>query len=288
MEARNWYVGYRGGFELGPLHLPLKSGRILGLVGRNGSGKTTLLESLVGLMQPFHGELRVFGSKMKPDDYAWKKELAYVPQIPQFYSRFTVGQYLKFMAGLFPTWSWERCRDMVETCRIPLKAKPEALSKGQRTALATVAALSHQPRILILDEPTAGLDPVIRTKILDWILDLVNRQPDGTVLITTHILSDIAKIVDEVAFMIDHTIDTRLDRDQLEDQWRRVTFRHEGPSLMLPGALEVQRQGDLYLVLTDRFEILQEALQLHGITPRETYKLSLEEAAVHILEGSGA
>lgn len=284
-EVRDWRVAYPGGFHLGPLDFALAPGRILGLIGRSGRGKTTLLESMVGYFQVPTGQAYFEGKLLGPNDVQWKQSLGYVPQQPRFYGNDHVEGYLKFVARFYPNWGWAACHRMLVALGIERTLLPEELSRGRQTGLAIVTALALQPRLLLMDEPTANLDPVQRELVLGWVLEYVADHPETAVLITAHQLGDLARVVDEVALLGPGRVTFRGDRDQVEDRWRRVWFRYEGEKLQLAAAHSAQQNGDYFVVVTANYPALEKELSLHGINPREVQPMAFEEIAQHLVVG---
>ncbi len=198
---------------------------MLALVGPNGAGKTTTLNCMAGLMVPDEGGTEVYGSPVHPTRTEYRREVGYVGEESGFFQRWTAGRNLDFLAKLMPDWSNDRARRLCGTHRATPRYKPVSkLSRGNRTKLALVAALAHGPRLLLLDEPTAGLDPVVRAEVLDVLWE-ITEDGEHAVLYSTHVLSDINRLADELAFLRDGQIVLRTGRDELSESWRRVSFR---------------------------------------------------------------
>jgi ABC-2 type transport system ATP-binding protein len=271
------------GFQLGPLDLILDPGTVLALVGPNGAGKTTTLNCMAGLIVPDEGGTEVFGAPVHPTRTEYRRDVGYVGEESGFFQRWTAGRNLDFMAKLLPGWSRDRARRLVERFALPLGKPVNKLSRGNRTKLALVAALAYGPRLLLLDEPTAGLDPVVRTEVLDVLWE-ITEDGEHAVLYSTHILSDISRLADELAFLRDGQLVLRTGRDELSERWRRVSFRLPAKDVELAGVVEHHRVRAEHQVITrDAKATLQQLTEL-GAEAVEVSRMSVDEIAVQILK----
>jgi ABC-2 type transport system ATP-binding protein len=189
-------VKHRGAsFDLGPLSLNLQEGEILGVMGPNGAGKTTLLKLLWGFLQPDAGVISVLGMTPHLQQTQLRRRAGFVSEAPQFYGWMTSRKFLAFVSEFYETWQWGRADDLLEIFGIDPTKKVEQLSKGTRAKLALIAAVSHYPSILILDELTSGLDPVVRRDILTF-LRLLARQENVAIVLSSHVSDDLDQIAD--------------------------------------------------------------------------------------------
>jgi len=275
------------GFTLGPIDLELQPGLVLGLVGPNGSGKTTMLHCLAGLLVPDEGGAEVFGAPNLVDDAAWRRNIGVVGEEHGFYMHWTAAENLQVVASFQPAFSHERARRMAERFALPLDRKVEELSHGNRAKLAIVAALAHAPRLLLLDEPTAGLDPVVRADVLDVLWELL-EDGEHAIFYSTHVLSDIARLADELVFLSDGRVLQRSAKDDLVDAWRRITFRIEtGGDMSLPAIVEHRQVRQEHQVTSRDHEATLAALRSLGAESIEVARLSIDEIAVEILRAKG-
>ena len=271
------------GFQLGPLDLRLEPGTVLALVGPNGAGKTTTLNCMAGLIVPDEGGTEVFGAPVHPDRPDYRRDVGYVGEENGFFQRWTAGRNLDFLAKQIPEWSRDRARRLVERFALPLGKPVNKLSRGNRTKLALVAALAHGPRLLLLDEPTAGLDPVVRAEVLDVLWE-ITEDGEHAVLYSTHVLSDINRIADELAFLRDGQLVLRTGREELSERWRRVSFRLQEEDVELEGVVEHRRVRAEHQVITrDAPATLQHLTEL-GAEAVEVSRMSVDEIAVQILK----
>lgn len=271
-------------FTLGPLDLDLEPGTVLGFVGPNGSGKSTTLGCIAGLVVPEAGSIEVFGRPADPREGAWKADLGVVAETHGFYLNRSVEENLRFLSRFLPGWSQERARQLAGRFALPLDKKVRHLSKGNVAKLALVAALGHAPRLLLLDEPTAGLDPVVRSEVLDVLWEVL-EDGEHAMFYSTHVLSDISRLADELVFLRDGRILLRSGKDALTDGWRRISFRLGERDVAVAAAVEYRRVRAEHQVVSDDGEATLAQLRELGAEAIEQSRMTIDEIAVTILKG---
>ena len=271
------------GFQLGPLDLTLEPGTVLALVGPNGAGKTTTLNCMAGLMVPDEGGTEVFGNPVHPTRMEYRHDVGYVGEESGFFQRWTAGRNLAYLAELLPGWSRDRAHQLSERIGLPLGKPVSKLSRGNKTKLALVAAMAHRPRLLLLDEPTSGLDPVVRAEVLDVLWEII-EDGEHAVLYSTHVLSDINRLADELVFLRDGQIVQRTGRDELSESWRRISFRLLKEDVELAGVIEHRRVRAEHQVITRDAETTIQQLNELGAEAVEVARMSVDEIAVQILK----
>ena len=162
------------------LSLTVPRGRTFGLLGPNGAGKSTTIKMLMGMLSITAGEARVLGIDVQADPVQVKRRVGYVPESHNIYRWMKIREVVGFCKSCFPTWNDDTCREMLELFGLDPEKKVKHLSKGMLTKLSLLVAVSHEPELLLLDEPLSGLDPIAREEFLDGVLrhDLRSR-PDG-------------------------------------------------------------------------------------------------------------
>ena len=203
------------------LTLSIKRGSTFGLIGPNGAGKSTTIKMLMGLLKPTAGTVRVLGRN--PDDEAVeiKQRVGYVPEMHYMDRWMRVDEVTGFCRSAFATWNDEICREMLDRFELVPDKKVKHLSKGMLVKLSLVLAVSHEPEMLILDEPMSGLDPFAREEFLDGVLQTVCDRGQ-TVLLSTHSLDDIQRVADTVGFLYGGRLLVHRNIDELLASTKRI------------------------------------------------------------------
>ncbi len=228
LEANGLRKEYRT-FTLDGVTLEIPKGTILGLIGPNGSGKTTTIRMLMKMTRPDAGSIRMFGLGLDAHEKEIKNRIGYVGEEQFYYENKRVSWTGNFVSQYFEKWDREMFDSLLKEFDLDSSQKVGKLSKGMKVKLSFAIAFSHNPELMILDEPTAGLDPVIRREILDRLLAFRDDH-DGSVFISSHITDDIVRIADHVAFIVDGKIVIHAEKDEILSDWKRLHFR--------PGAIE--------------------------------------------------
>lgn len=271
------------GFTLGPLDFDLAPGTVVGLVGPNGSGKTTTINTLVGLLKHDAGNIKIFGIDADPNDASWKFDIGYVGDTHVFYEYWSGERNLKFLSEFYPKWDNNRMLELAERFKFDLKKRANRLSKGNRVKLALIGALSHHPKLLLLDEPTSGLDPVVRTEFLDTLWEIM-EEGDAAVLYSTHILSDIARIADELAILKNGQIAMREPKDALIDRYRKVSFSFTGTLPEIVSTQDLKSDGANHILVSSNHELTLKQLREIGAEGIQVSQLGIDEITVQILK----
>jgi len=189
------------GFAIQDLSLAVPSGTICGLVGENGAGKSTTIRLLMNALRPDSGTVRVLGvDAASPEFRAVKEDVGVVLDEAYYPETLTAVQVGKVMAGTYRRWEQGTYEGFLRRFGLPEKKPFKDFSRGMKMKLAIAVALSHQPKLLILDEATSGLDPIVRDEVLE-IFNEFTREEDHSILISSHILSDLEKLCDYIAFL---------------------------------------------------------------------------------------
>lgn len=275
IEIRNLTKNYTG-FSLGPLNFNVPTGYMVGFIGENGAGKSTTLKAILGLIHPDSGEVRIFGKSLKEHDPQVMNRIGVVFDQLNIPGEMKIKEVGKFCKLAFDTWEEESFQSYTSRFQLPWDQKVKALSRGMTMKLSLSIALSHQAELLILDEATSGLDPVVRDEILDILLDFLQDE-QHTVLISSHILSDLEKAAAYIAFLHEGQILFMEEKDVLVERYALCSLNDETIRNLNPDTIVGRRShafGQDLLVLRD--------LMPDGI---ELSRPSIEEIMVYIIKG---
>lgn len=274
------------GFTLGPLDLAVDVGSVVGFIGPNGSGKTTTLRCLSGQIVPHAGRVEILGRPADVDAVDWRHDVAFVSDESAFFEEWTGRRNLEFVGQYFDSWSAARSEQLAQRFNCPLDQKVKTLSKGNRVKLALVMALSRDARLLLLDEPTAGLDPVVRSEVLDVLWELL-ESGEHTIFYSTHNLSDINRLADELVFLRDGQIAQRAAKDALAEQWGQISCQLAGDMPPMAEVVHARAEGGQHQLVSSDAAATLARLADAGATQVQHTRLPIDEIAVHILKGAG-
>lgn len=201
LELRDVYKAFpNSGFALDHVNFSLPYGSILGFVGENGAGKTTTIGCILNTLAKDSGTVRLFGQEMTDADTALREKIGVVYDGDNFPTYWTATRLAEVMAGIYRQWDNALFQKYLTDFHLPPTQKISRYSKGMTMKLAIAAALAHHPQLLILDEATGGLDPIMRDEMLDVFLEFVQEE-NHSILLSSHITSDLEKIADYITFI---------------------------------------------------------------------------------------
>ncbi|OLC07814.1 MAG: hypothetical protein AUH42_02845 [Gemmatimonadetes bacterium 13_1_40CM_70_11] len=193
---------YRAGkaFEIRDLAVNVPTGAMYGFLGPNGAGKTTTIRLMLGLLRPLRGTITVLGGAIPREAPRVLARTGYVPEQPHLYQSLTVDEAIRFHSAFYPAWDRKWADELIEVFQLDRGRPLSRLSKGEMGKLEMLLALAQRPELLVLDEPTDGLDPVVRRDVLAAVLDYVSQQ-NATVFISSHLVHELERICDWVGVM---------------------------------------------------------------------------------------
>lgn len=224
IEVRNLQKNYSG-FGLHNISFCVPQGSIVGLIGENGAGKTTTIKAILNLIDIEGGEISVLGTTTKLSKRT-REDIGVVFDDLCFHENLSISQLGKVMRGMYKRWDMALFKQYCQRFALDNQKRVGDLSKGMKMKLSITVALSHQPRLLILDEATSGLDPVMRDEILDVFLDFIQDE-QNSVLLSSHITSDLEKIADYIVFIHQGKVIFSLSKDTLLYQYGILRCRTE-------------------------------------------------------------
>ncbi len=232
-----------GDFTIRDLNLAVPSGTICGLVGENGAGKSTTIRLLMGALRPDSGTASVLGVDVfSPEFREMKEDIGVVLDEAYFPESLNAVQVGKIMAATYRRWDHGLYDSYLKRFDLPQKKQFKDFSRGMRMKLAIAVALSHQPKLLVLDEATAGLDPIVRDEVLD-IFNEFTREEDHSILISSHILSDLEKLCDYIAFIHKGDLLFCEEKDQLLEQYGIFEDSRENLDCLQPEAIVAREES---------------------------------------------
>lgn len=266
-------------FQLGPLDITVPTGCIYGLIGPNGAGKTTTLDLLFSMGRHDSGQITVLGLDHQRDEAAMKKRVAYVSPDLNYQAWSKVGKAIQFVRGFYEdSWDNAYCDHLLGTLQLNWDDRIATLSFGGRTKLALVLALSWHPRIVILDEPTTGLDAVSRHHLFSELLAAVQDET-RTVLISSHSLSDVERLADHVGMIKEGRMLLEGQTSAILEAYRVVDLSAQDDR-WLPrgnGVYVQKRERERWRVLLDTRQHLLETIESRGAKILSTTPISLED-----------
>ena len=268
-------------FQLGPLDLTVPRGAIYGLIGPNGAGKTTAIDLIFGMGKNDSGKIRVLGLDHRADEVEWKRRAAYVSPDLNFAVWGKVGKAIRFVRGFYPNWDDAYCAALMREFHLSDADKIAALSFGAKTKLSLLLALSRRPEILILDEPTTGLDAVSKQQVFAELLKAV-EDGERTVLISSHGLSDIERFAAHIGMIKNGRLLLEGRTDEIVDRFRLAEFFSvNGTKFESRAGLTILRRSEnRWRALLDQNSDAQNWLQTRGAENISLTRLTLEDLFV--------
>jgi len=266
-------------FELKDIEFRLDHGCVMGFIGPNGAGKSTTIRILMGLIHQDRGVVRVLGHAMPAEQTIAKQDMGFVSEDMRLYGHASIGWHMDFIKSIYPTWDSAYADELVRRFGLTPEQKIKGLSHGQRVKVALLLVLARRPRLMILDEPTTGLDPVARREVLAELMRVVENE-ERSILFSSHNTQDVEQIADQITFIDRGQIIDSRDKETFLDNWRRV--RLEVPDGItvpsLPGIVHEEQDGHLAVLTINSYSPdMATSFQQAGTTVRDVTPMTLEE-----------
>jgi ABC-2 type transport system ATP-binding protein len=248
--------------------LSVLRGKVFGLVGENGAGKTTLIKHILGLLKAETGSVRVFGMDPVANPPAVLSRIGFLSENRDLPAWMRVDELLHYTAAFYPKWDRTYAEELRHQFGLDPAARIKNLSRGETAKAGLLVALAYRPELLLLDEPSSGLDPLVRRDILEAIIRTVADE-GRTVFFSSHLLDEIERVSDDIALMHGGKLVLAGPLDDLKGQHHRITFRFEEPRSQTPrldGALSIHGSGQEWTAICNggRLQLLDQVTRLGG------------------------
>ncbi|MFC5649384.1 ABC transporter ATP-binding protein [Paenibacillus solisilvae] len=283
-------VQKREQFELGPIELVIPKGYVTAIIGPNGSGKSSLFRLMLNLTKPDLGEIELLGEKVGVnDDHLLKQKIGYVPeQAIDIEDHLRAEQKTDFVRKWYPQWDVNRYQELLRRFEVDTSRKLGRMSKGMRRKYDISLAMAHNPELLLLDEPSSGLDPIAWKTMIE-VIHRYMEQGDRTVLMASHIVDEVKRLADYIVFVIQGKVIGMYEKDTLLESWyvlyldagdnRHVDWR------AIPGFQSVESTGgSMFKVVTGQAQEAQSWLETSELRVIGQQKLELDEILQRLLE----
>lgn len=277
-------------FALQDITLSMPEGQIMGLVGVNGAGKTTMLRILSGLARADTGTVQVLGHAMPARQVAVKKDLGFASEDMRLYKSQTLRWHMDFIRSIYPGWDETYASDLLRRFDLRPEQVLAGFSHGQRVKALLLLNFARRPKLLLLDEPTTGLDPVARDEVLQALADIL-RDDARSVLFSSHNTRDIEQLADTISFVHQGRLLASKDKESFLDDWRRIICQGtwQAEEQALPEIAMTRQNGSLLELRVRHFsEGLLGRLQAQGLEIRSAEAMSLEDIFVTTVRAGGA
>ncbi len=273
---------------LDSLNLRVARGMVYGLLGRNGAGKTTAIKMLLGIAHPSHGRAEVLGedaARLRPQTRA---RIAYLAEGHPLYRWMTIGQAVRFTRSFYDRWNQHLLDQILDHFELSPKRRIRRLSRGQQAQVALALAVATDPEVLILDDPTLGLDTVVRRDFLESLIQIIQRR-GRTILFSSHILGDVERVAERIGILVDGVLRVDCPTDHFKESVRKVVLEFKGEPPELPpcprlvNCRRVGRNLELVVVGLDG----EHRLLFDSLEPRrmEELEFNLEDAFIEYTIG---
>lgn len=272
--------------------LSSEPGSVVALLGDNGAGKTTAIRILLGLLEPTSGRSHVFGLDSQANGQVIRQRVGYVPDRPALYEWMTIEQIGWFAAGFYADGFYQRFCEYVGQFGLPIDKKIKSLSKGMRSKVSLALCMGHEPELLVLDEPTSGIDPIVRREFLESMVDVAARG--RTVLLSSHQIAEVERIADVIAIIRQGELLLVERLDKLKSEVRELTLTLVNGGTTLPelgGAIISQHQRDRQwrVMLRGGEDSRLVTLRDEGLLIEFEFRQpTLEDIFVEVLKSTGA
>jgi len=283
LRIENLSKGFGKKTVLDHFNMSMDQGKVFGLFGKNGEGKTTLIRMIMGIIPPDSGDIYIKGQKLKYGNSSYKKDIGFIAEDSVFFSWMTVAEILRFNASFFPTWNKAKVDEYLERLSLDRKVKIRNMSRGMKLKLGLIVALGSEPKFLICDDPTSGLDVPTRQEFLrDIIREIVDTGT--TILFSSHLVHELEGIVDHVGILHGGHLIIEEHYQALKNSTKRVALVFDSSIPVdheLEGIVTEEKDGDRLEVVVHPWDD-EKKLKMEALKPLEmtVESMSLEDIFV--------
>ena len=280
IETDNLTKYYRKIKGIEDITFSVRKGEIFGFLGPNGAGKTTTIRTLLGFLKPTRGDAYIFGLDIREDGLEIKQDIGYIPGDLNFYEHLTGEEFLKYFSSLRNT-DMYLLDDLLNIFEVPLKRKIKGYSRGMKQKLGIIQAFMHDPDLVIMDEPTIGLDPLLQQKFYEFVKK--EKKNGKTLFFSSHILNEIDKVCDRVGIIRDGNLIALEDIDTLKRKKGkiiRVKIKEKTEKFKGPKEMEI-KEGWIQFIVSDDVDYWVKKLAEYTVTDIEISEPSLDDIFIH-------
>lgn len=277
-------------FSLEEINLTLETGSVMGFIGPNGAGKSSTIRLIMGLIRAGQGQIEVLGQPMPEAMASVKWDIGFASEDLRLFRNGSLQWHIDFMRSIYPGFDRDYARTLLKRFDLRTDQKLKGFSHGQRVKAGLLLILARRPRLLILDEPTTGLDPVARKEVLSELMEVMMDE-DRSILFSSHNTQDVEQLSDKITFIDRGRIIESQDKEAFLDKWRRIRFSVSDDFDMprMDGVVESTLRGRLGVITTDRFDDgMTDQLGSCGAQVQAVEAMTLEEIFIAEVSASRA
>ncbi|WP_180994295.1 ABC transporter ATP-binding protein [Bacillus sp. Marseille-P3661] len=267
---------------IGPIDFQMEKGTAVALIGANGSGKSTFLRLLMNILKPDKGDIQVFGQKFAENETTIKQQIGYMGDLFEPFGYLSIKELSSLVSYWYPSWSHSRYADFLRRYNIDETMKYSKCSKGTKKKVEFIFSLCHNPQLLLLDEPSAGVDIISQRKMKE---DLKNYMEDGenSILLVTHIMDEVKQICDYITIIEEGMLVHYINKDEIYENWARVWVSTVTDSLRInPNVISIDAES--LQILTNNLRAIEKAIKTEGIAITHIQRPTLEETIENLVE----
>jgi ABC-2 type transport system ATP-binding protein len=294
IEVQRLTKYYGGQPVVDSLDLRIPAGSIYGFLGRNGAGKSTTIKMLLGMVQPTSGRSTIFGEDSRSLRPETRGRVAYLAEGHPLYRWMTIGELVRFSQSFYPGWNRELVEQILDHFELPIKKRIKRLSNGQRAQVSLAVAVASEPELLVLDDPTLGLDVVVRRDFLESLIQVIQRK-GRTIFFSSHILGDVERVADRIAVIDRGVLRADCPTDVFKQSIRRVVVEFDSAEKAIAAHKQLADLSGLVGSRIDgaRLELVivrygdEHRQRFESLGPKliELIELNLEEAFIEYTRG---